>query len=294
TNIKAVLISLIIGVFVYILTIFISSFFSAVITFFGYEPLSAATEPTQFPVWLLIVELITTAVLPGICEEVANRGMLLNCYKKMGAKKAILLSGLFFGLMHLNINQFFYATIIGFYLGFVALLCDNIWPVIIIHFTNNALSTFMSFASVNDLWVYRWVDKMFDMVLSSGAVSGIFALFIFVSFVSIVLYWLTKKLCKETRVRHLTQVADQMLRTQLRNELMKDVEEAEVQQIQNDTGLQLTQQTVGGRTVFNIDFSKEIMVYKPYVPTAKENIFMYANLFLGIVVTLFTFIWGIL
>ena len=294
TSIKAILISLAIGVFVYILTIFISSFFSTIISLLGYESIGTVAEIPEYPVWLLIIELITTAVLPGICEEVANRGMLLNCYKRLGSKKAILLSGLFFGLMHLNINQFFYATIIGFYLGFVAILCDNIWPVIIIHFTNNALSTFMSFASANNLWVYRWVEKMFEMVLSSGAVSGIFVLFIFVSFVCIVMFWLTKKLCKETRVRHLTQVADQMLRTQLRNDLMKDVEDAEVQPIQNDTGIQLTQQTIGGRTVFNIDFSKEIVAYKPYVPNKKENIFMYANLFLGIVVTIFTFIWGIL
>lgn len=295
TSLKAVILSLIIGLFVYILTIFIASFFTAILKLLGYESLgSSGNQISEYPIWLLLVELIATAILPGICEEVANRGMLLNCYKKMGSKKAILFSGLLFGLMHLNINQFFYASIIGCYFAFVALLCDNIWPVIIMHFTNNALSTFMSFASVNDLWVSRWVDNMLNILLSNGALYGMLILFVFISFVVILMFWLTKKLCKETRVKHLTQVADKMLKAQLRNELMKDIADAKEEQVQNDTGIQLTQQTIGGRTVFNIDFSKEIESYKPYKPSPKENLFMYANLFLGIAVTVCTFIWGVL
>lgn len=293
-SVKSTFISLIIGCLVYITTIFVAAFFSAVLSMLGYEKLSSSTTPTEYPIWLLIIELITTAVLPGICEEVANRGMLLNCYKKMGAKKAILFSGLLFGLMHLNINQFFYATIIGFYFGFVALLCDNIWPVILMHFTNNAISTFMGFASANNLAISKWLDTLLGTVLSGGVLSGILMLFVFISFVVIVMFWLTRILCKETRVKQITQTADQMLRTQLRNDLMKGIADAKIEPITDETGIKLTQQVIGGKTVFNIDLSKEIGAYKCYVPTKKENLFLYANLFLGIVVTIMTFVWGIL
>ena len=294
-NFKSVLISLALGVLVYILTIFISSFFSGIISMFGFESLGGSSLPEEFPVWLLIIELFATAVLPGICEEVANRGMLLNCYKSFGAKKAIFLSGLLFGLMHLNIEQFFYATIIGFYFGFVALTTDSIYPTMIMHFTNNAISGFMSFAIVNELPASNILNSVFGSLMSGNIISGFLVLIIFLSCVVAAVVYLTKQLCKETKVKRLTQVADRMVRTELRNELLSGIADAKLEEPTQSSEIELKEHIIGGKRFFNVNIKQDILIYTPtYYPTFKDNMFMYINLFLSILITVFTFIWGIL
>ena len=72
------------------------------------------------------VELLLVAILPAFCEEFIHRGVLLQGIKHAGFKKAIVISSLMFGLIHFNIQQFFYAFIIGLILGFVSVVAKNI------------------------------------------------------------------------------------------------------------------------------------------------------------------------
>lgn len=292
-SLKATIVSFLIGILVYIVTIFIASFFSVVLSNLGYEKTTTSTM-TEYPLWLFIIELLMTALLPGICEEVANRGMLIHGYKTIGAKKAILFSGLFFGLMHLNIEQFFFATILGFYFGFVALASDSIYPTMIMHFTNNAISTFMSYSIVNNLPIGSFLDNVLAQVTSKDLFTGVLILFVFITFIILMLLWLTKILCKETRVKRLAQVADQMLKQELRNDLLRGFQNVDVPKNQSSE-IELNKQVINGKNVININFKKDMLVYGvAYKPTSKDKIFMYANLFLGIVLTICTFIWGII
>ncbi len=295
-NIKSVLLSLLIGILVYLITIFISTFFSFILSIFGYEGSSSSGAVSSYPIWLLFVELIMTAVLPGICEEVAHRGMLLNGYKSMGTKKAILFSGLFFGLMHLNIEQFFYATIIGFFFGFVAIITDSIFPTMIMHFTNNAISTFLGFAVANKMPIGSAISSFFEKIISSGPILAILMLFLVIGIILFLLFFLTMLLFKETRLKRLTAVADKILKHQLRNEIMNGIDEAEKKPFNDfDEDVIFSQQMLGNKRVVNVNFKKDLFYTKQiYKPTFKDNIFMYVNLFLGIIVTLFTFIWGVL
>lgn len=295
-NFKSVLLSLLIGVLVYLITIFIATFFSFVLSLFGYENSSSIGSSSNYPVWLLFVELIMTAVLPGICEEVAHRGMLLNGFKSLGTKKAILLSGLFFGLMHLNIEQFFYATIIGFFFGFIATITDSIFPVMIMHFTNNAISTFLGFAVANKMPIGSAISVFLEKIISAGPLMAIIILFLVIGLILFLMFYFTMLLFKETRLKRLTAVADQILKLQLRNEIMNGIDEAEKKSLNNtDEDVVYSQQMLGNKRVVNVNFKKDLFYTKPiYQPTFKDNIFMYVNLFLGIIVTLFTFIWGIL
>lgn len=286
--------SLALGVLVYIITIFIASFFSVVLKGLGYESSSSGVSMTSYPVWLLFLELFTTAILPGICEEVAHRGMLLNNYKCLGAKKAILLSGLLFGLMHLNINQFFYATILGFYFGYVALSCGSIYPTMIMHFTNNAISTFMTFAIVNNMPIGSFLDNVLAKIISNGFALAILVLFMFIVLIVSFTIWLTRYIIKDSRITQMAQMADTVIKQQLRNELLSGIEEAKP--IENsDVDVQLNPQVVDGKRLVSVNFKTNINQYKQtYNPSKKDMIFLYASLFLGIVLTISTFIWGIL
>ena len=143
---KNVVLCLVLGVCLYILNIFIASLFATMLRVFGYQYSSSDNVFGGYPG--LIISIILTAVLPAICEEFLHRGVLLNgCIKQFGVHKAILWSSLLFGLMHMNVGQFFYATILGWFMAVTALSAGSLWGSIIVHFTNNALATYLSYAN---------------------------------------------------------------------------------------------------------------------------------------------------
>lgn len=59
------------------------------------------------------LQLICIAVVPAVLEEFMFRGVFAGYYREKGILTAALLSGLVFGLFHLNFNQFGYAFALG-------------------------------------------------------------------------------------------------------------------------------------------------------------------------------------
>lgn len=144
-SIKNILLCFVLGLCLYILNIFVASVFATLLRSLGYQYNSSENAFTGYDG--LIYTIILSAVLPGICEEFLHRGVLLQgLTRQFGLKKAILWSSLLFGLMHMNVGQFFYATILGWFMAITALSSGSLWGSIIVHFTNNALATYMSFS----------------------------------------------------------------------------------------------------------------------------------------------------
>ena len=140
-----VILCFVLGICIYLLNIFIASVFAYLLQFFGYQYQSNDNVFTGYSG--LIIALILTAVLPAICEEFLHRGILLNgLIKQFGVRRAVLWTSILFGLMHMNVGQFFYATILGWFMTMTALATGSLWGSIIIHFTNNALATYFSYA----------------------------------------------------------------------------------------------------------------------------------------------------
>ena len=293
-NFKSVIYSIIIGVLVYGLTVCISSFFSVVLQLLGYDPNFGASGSTitEFPLWLLLVELFFTAVLPGICEEVAHRGMLLHTYKKMGVKKAILLSGLLFGLMHLNVEQFFYATFSGFLFGFIAITSDSIVPTMIMHFVNNAISVFMSYSLVNNNALGQAYKNLFASLQTANPFVAFMGIFIVVMIMVFLLFVFITLLMKESQKGKIKKVADEVVKQQMREKLFEGTNLENSAQPQGDITIKKRTE-FGSRVILDIA-CKGYVWNKGYKPTLKENIFMYSTLFLGIVLTIFTFVWGVI
>lgn len=148
---KTVFLSLVLGVLVFILVNYISSFWYTLISFLGFSSgNSGGTADYSFVAFLFAV--LTTGIMPGFCEEVAHRGLMLGSIKNNGIKRAILLSALLFALMHFNVVQFGYAFVVGLILGFVTAITRSIFPAMIIHFTNNTLSVLIEFSLANNWW----------------------------------------------------------------------------------------------------------------------------------------------
>ncbi len=101
----------------------------------------AASTPVE-----LIFKLLTIALLPALLEEFAFRGMLLGVLRKFGNWSAIIISALLFAISHGNFIQIPFAFIFGIAAGLVVVITDSLWPVIIAHFINNALSVVSTYA----------------------------------------------------------------------------------------------------------------------------------------------------
>lgn len=201
---KPILLSILIGIFCYFFNIFVSSFFSTIISLCGYEkaPSFSYVSSSDYSVGTFIIQVIVVALVPAICEETAHRGLLLNGFKGMGIKNAMIISSLLFGLMHLNVNQFFYATILGFLIALSVVLSKSIIPAIIIHFLNNFLSTYFSFASVNN-WIFGdTMERLTQFLYGSGNWAGYLIMSILtIGTIVMILVFLYTMLLKETRIK---------------------------------------------------------------------------------------------
>ena len=85
--------------------------------------------------------VLMLAVLAPVMEEVLFRGILLESVReKYSSGRAIVVSALMFGVIHIIPQQVVNAFVIGLILGFIYVRTDSLWPVIIIHALNNAMA----------------------------------------------------------------------------------------------------------------------------------------------------------
>ena len=97
----------------------------------------------------IVLQLITTAVIPGVFEELMFRGVMLAKLRPYGKTLAILISALMFSLMHQNSGQFLYAFAAGILLGWIATETESLLLCMIVHFSNNAFSVLEQTARAN-------------------------------------------------------------------------------------------------------------------------------------------------
>jgi membrane protease YdiL (CAAX protease family) len=95
----------------------------------------------HLPAARLVVLALIMGALPGFGEELFFRGyMQTRLAARWGAARAIVVSGLLFGLLHLDPVQSPLAACLGLYLGLVAVRAGSIWPAIIAHTVNNVVA----------------------------------------------------------------------------------------------------------------------------------------------------------
>lgn len=124
---------------------------------------------------VLLEEFVLVAILPGFFEEFTHRGLLSAGYKECGWK-FVVLSALFFSLMHQNITQTGYTFTDGLMMALVMYYTGSIWPSMFMHFLNNAWSVFMGyvadtggvfeFLAVAENWLYSTVGGFIVIVFA--------------------------------------------------------------------------------------------------------------------------------
>ncbi len=93
---------------------------------------------------VMIITLFHVALVPAVCEEILYRGYAIRSFEKSwGIWPAILITGLLFGLNHLQLSNLIPMAVLGIMFAYVTWTSESIYPAIAAHFVNNGGSAFL-------------------------------------------------------------------------------------------------------------------------------------------------------
>jgi len=92
----------------------------------------------------IFISVLSIAIVPAFLEEMLFRGVILNGFKdNYSHKKAIIVSSLLFGVVHLNPWQFVTAFLFGIVSAWVCLKIKSLTLSIYMHLFNNTAAVFV-------------------------------------------------------------------------------------------------------------------------------------------------------
>ena len=130
-NLKMVLIIFVITIAAFPVVMLISD-----LSTFIFIPMASEMNLNAYPLWQAILII---GVFPALFEEFIFRGVLQHEYEGVSLKKRALITGLFFGIIHLNFHQSIYAGLFGILYAYLYYYTKTIWAPVLWHFLHNGL-----------------------------------------------------------------------------------------------------------------------------------------------------------
>ena len=133
---------------------------------------SIATSPTA-------VTLLLMVIAAPIAEELIFRKLVMDRLLPYSEKLAVLAGALFFGLVHGNFYQFFYAFLVGLIFGYVYVKTGNVLHTILMHmllnFTGSVIADFIgNKITVSDASINHWnvIAELYSLSMLLLAICG--------------------------------------------------------------------------------------------------------------------------
>ena len=102
---------------------------------------AAVVNPVEsIGLYPLPLQLLLAGLIAPAAEELLFRRLLLRRLRPYGERFALVASALCFGLFHGNLNQFFYAFLLGLVLAELALSTGCLWQAVLLHALVNLFS----------------------------------------------------------------------------------------------------------------------------------------------------------
>ncbi|RKS95161.1 hypothetical protein BC952_0812 [Flavobacterium limicola] len=147
-----------------------------------------------------VYSFITIVIAAPILEELIFRGFILNgLLKSYSPLKAIIISSLLFGLVHLNPWQFIGASIGGILSGWVYFKTNKITLPIIIHMTNNFLALLVSYFNSRNVNLTKSISEYSFTELYGGTTNLIVILTVAITIAISSIYLLDKEFRKKEK-----------------------------------------------------------------------------------------------
>ena len=102
-------------------------------------PINSASE--------LMIAVFAVAVLPGICEELLFRGVVLGAYEKGGTRRGVLVSAVLFSVLHGSVQGLPVQLTIGLILGLAVYMTDSLYTGMMIHTAYNAFILILNYGA---------------------------------------------------------------------------------------------------------------------------------------------------
>lgn len=104
-----------------------------------------SSVPTPTNTNELMVSILVVGMLPGICEELLCRGILLGAWERRGTKYAVLVSTLFFIGLHGTILGLPAQAVTGLALGYIVVRSNSLYVSMAYHTTHNSMLMLLTF-----------------------------------------------------------------------------------------------------------------------------------------------------
>jgi sodium transport system permease protein len=99
----------------------------------------------------LLGTLGLVALTPAICEEALFRGPILRGLRsRLGSLSAALVTGLLFGIFHVEISRILPTAVLGVLLSLIALQTGSILPAMLAHLLNNGVLVIQAYLGVDE------------------------------------------------------------------------------------------------------------------------------------------------
>lgn len=269
------LLALPLGAAVFVLTLGVSSAWSALLELTGYNVSpSSDVMPENFIFGFFAVEMILTALLPAVCEEFCMRGGLLTTARdSFKPVWCVVICGIAFGLFHQNVRQVFYTSLFGALAAFLTIKTKSLYPAMLAHFANNFCSVFFKYA---DRYDWAFFGGFYDVV-NGMPVWGLLLLFAGVGVLAVLLVvsmlYLEEKRVITAKKEAIKDAAFDA--TGKRVVLFGDCDPERVAQLEME------------KEVYGADYERSL--YKP----APRDIMVIAALgTVTLLTTVFTYVWG--
>ncbi len=104
--------------------------------------------------FVLVLNMLTIAIIPAICEEWIFRGTLQKLFsEKLNIHLAILFSSIIFSFIHFEFSGFLPRIILGMFLGYLFYYSGSLWLNIFAHAVNNGSQVVLMY--LNNKGIYK-------------------------------------------------------------------------------------------------------------------------------------------
>jgi len=87
-----------------------------------------------------LVATLVIGLVPAVVEEFLFRGLILRGYERFGTKVAIVMTGILFGMLHLQLMSIPSIILIGIIISYVVYRTNSILAGVIYHFVHNGIT----------------------------------------------------------------------------------------------------------------------------------------------------------
>lgn len=98
----------------------------------------------------LMLDLLLIAILPGVCEELLFRGLIMGAFERWGTWRAIWISALLFTGLHGTVTGIPAQLMLGVALGYVAASTGSIYASMMLHTTYNAITLLVGYSALEE------------------------------------------------------------------------------------------------------------------------------------------------